>query len=138
MKTLLRFLAAGMLLVSSVAYAGFSFVGQFGVEINSDDQWARGITTTARFSDDPEEHIGCGVRHTLIDGVLDSWGFCQASISPDIYVNCIALNAELIDKIAGLNSFSFVEFNWDENGECTHFGFSTQSGHIPGKEDMKK
>jgi hypothetical protein len=59
-------------------------------------------------------------------------------VDPETSVLCIALDAELIDKIADLNHYSYVVFGWDENGECTHFGFSTQSGQIPGKNDTKK
>ena len=133
----IHMLMAGTLLVSTVAFAGVSNVGDSGIQINLEERVALGLLPSARFSDDPEEHIGCGVRHPLIDGELDSWGFCQASISPDIYVSCITFNAELIDKIADLNHYSFVRFEWDINGECTYFSFSTKSGQIVDKNDMK-
>ncbi len=135
---LLKIVMAGTLLVSTVAFAGLSYVGTHNVDINQEDRYATGLLASARFSDDPEEGIGCGVRHRLIDGELNSWGFCQASISPDIYVNCITYNADLIDKMAGLNHYSYVRFEWDDNGECTYFNFSTQSFQIPGKDDIKK
>ncbi len=121
--------------MSSVAFAGLSFVGQDDTVIDLEGQFAAGLLTSARFSDDPEEGIGCGVRHHLIDGEFVSWAFCQASKSPDIYTVCITENAELIDKIAGLNHYSYVMFRWDDNDECTYFGFSTQSFQIPSVQD---
>ena len=134
---LIQMLMAGTMLVSTVAIAGLSYVGTANVDINLEDGYATGLLSTARFSDDPEEGIGCGVRHRLIDGELNSWGFCQASISPDIYVNCITFNTDLIDKMAGLNHYSYVRFEWDDNGECSYFNFSTQSFQIPDKKEMR-
>ena len=130
MKTLVSSFVAGMLLAPCMVIAGT--VAQVNVEIDLEEMSARGSLTTARFSDDPQELIGCGVRHTLEEGGgLDSWAFCQARVSPDNFVLCLTYNPEMIDKIAGLNSYSYVEFKWDEDGECTHFGFSTQSLQIP-------
>ena len=136
MKVLVQTLTAAMLLVFSVAYAGLAF--ERNVEIDLEGQIALGALGIARFSDNPDEYIGCGVRHTLVDGVFDSWAFCQAGLSPENNVSCITFNAELIDKIAALSNYDYVEFWWDNNGECTHFGFSTQSLHLPSGKDSKQ
>ena len=136
---LFQMLVAGTMLVSSMVFAGASGVGddQFDVEINFEEQFARGLMPTVRFSEDPEAFIGCGVRHTLVDGVIESWAWCQASKSPEIQIICHSFNAELIDKIASLNHYSFVVFGWDDDFICDHFGFSTQSGQIPSIKEMK-
>jgi hypothetical protein len=134
---LFQMLMAGTMLVSSMVFAGESAIGGYGVVIDSEEQTAGGLMGTARFSDVPEEFIGCGVRHTLVDGALDSWGWCIATKDSETSVRCKALDPELIDKMADLNHYSYVVFGWDDNGECTHFGFSTQSGQIPGFKDIK-
>ena len=136
MKVLVQILTVAMLFISSVAYAGLAF--ERNVEIDLEGQSALGALGIARFSDNLDEYIGCGVRHTLVDGVLDSWAFCQAGFSPEIYTSCITFNAELIDKIAELNTYDYVQFEWDDNGECTHVGISTQSLHIPAGKDSKQ
>ena len=135
---LFQMLVAGTMLVSSMVFAGATNdLSKWGVEINFEEQTAGGLMPAARFSEEPVEWIGCGVRHTLVDGVLDSWAWCTATENPETSVHCIALDAELIDKIADLNHYSYVVFGWDESGECTYFGFSTQSGQILSIKEMK-
>ncbi len=139
MKILLRFLAAGTLLVSSIVFAGFA--GEAPVEIDRDLQQASGLPITARFSDNPDETIGCGVQYRVREeGGLSSFAFCQATLSfdPENRIICFTFNTELVDKIAELKHYSFVRFEWEEVGEegeeffeCTAFRFTTQSHHIP-------
>ena len=131
--------AALFALVPSIAHAGVA--SQMNVTIDFEEKIAEGIMKTARFSSNQDELIGCGVRYYLNeDLVIDfSWAFCQARLSyePGIYVSCYTENPELIDKIAALNSYTYVVFQWNDNGDCTHFGFSTQSMHIPEKVGEK-
>ena len=129
MKSLAKFFVTVALLLPSMVHSGRAI--DSNVVIDLVERTAQGILTTARFSEDPEEFIGCGVRYTVTPTGLSSFGACQANVSPDNFVFCVTTDPELVDKIAGLNHYSFVDFRWDENDECIFFGFSTQSFNIP-------
>lgn len=106
------------------------------VEINLETNSASGNMKTARFSKNDSEQIGCGTR-TI--GATDyspafSWGFCQAQVIEGESVMCFAYdNPELVDQIKSLASFSYISFRWDDEGNCTYAGSSTQSQYIPSK-----
>jgi hypothetical protein len=100
---------------------------------------AQGDMVTARFSDNPFEFIGCGVRTLMLaDGTLFRTGFCQAGISETEFFTCFSDQTALVEKMAEGNDFSFITFAWNANGECTRVGFSTQSFYIPEHLDKKK
>jgi len=62
-------------------------------------------------------------------------GFCQAQVVEGESVICFAYdNPELVDQIKSLASFSFITFRWDDEGNCTYIGSSTQSQYIPSKK----
>jgi hypothetical protein len=77
------------------------------------------------------EFIGCGIR--LITAGTDTFefGFCQAADSDDVNIFCSTQNADLLVAISSTSAFAFVAFAFDENGECTRIGFSTQSFYLP-------
>ena len=125
-------------------FASSAFAGQSNdapVEINSEEMFAMGNMKSARFSDNDFEFIGCGTRTTVIDETESfEWGFCQAGLTEDGEGNafCFTQNADLITQIKSLASYSFITFRWDENGDCTNVGSSTQSFYIPNKKDLQK
>lgn len=129
-------LMAGMMLTgfSVLALAGASI--EVPVEIDMEARSAFGNMKTARFSDNEFEQIGCGTR-TL--GATDTspgftYGFCQAQLAEEQSVICFAYDKpDLIAQINSLASFSFISFRWDEEGNCTYVGSSTQSQYIPSK-----
>ncbi len=125
-----------LLVLSSSVFAGQ--VIEVPVEINFEARNAFGSMKTARFSDNEFEQIGCGTRTygATEFGPGFSWGFCQARISEEESVICFAYDKpDLIQQINGVDSYSFVTFRWDENGDCTFVGGSTQSQYIPSKKD---
>ena len=92
---------------------------------------ATGSMTTARFSKNKVEYIGCGVRR-FDDGVggIFVFGFCQASTADEVLGFCQTENPTLIASIGDQDDFSFITFSWDAAGECRGIGNSTQSFYI--------
>lgn len=136
MKRVIKSLIAGMFFMPIFAYAGVA--GTSGLEIDWDLQEASGIMSVVRFSDDPNERLGCGAYHSVEGGGLYSYGFCVAQYGPEREdrVVCYTEVPELIDKITQINHYSWVFFKWQWNddlgyNECVRFRFSTQSHHIP-------
>ncbi|MDH5434654.1 MAG: hypothetical protein OEY19_11990 [Gammaproteobacteria bacterium] len=117
-----------------------SFAGLANYEnviIDVDQMWAHGDMRAARFSDNDNEYIGCGTRTYIYpDGSSYVWGFCQAGLEENNNYMCtIENNDDLIREINGLSSYSYITFRWNEAGECTYIGHSSQSFYIPGKQD---
>jgi hypothetical protein len=90
--------------------------------------------STARFSKNNVEYIGCGVRR-VEDGVggVFLFGFCQASTADAVLGFCDTENPALIASIGDQDDFSFITFSWNAAGQCRSIGNSTQSFYIPGK-----
>ena len=128
-------LVAIMLLAPSVVLGGFASNGL--VQIDWDAQEATGILSAARFSDNPDEQIGCAANYwELGDGGLYSNAACRAVLGEEEQITCYTENVELVDKIAGLNHYSWLSFSWEWDealgyNKCTVFRFSTRSHHIP-------
>ncbi len=135
MKSLFATLALALTITS--AHAGFT--SDVPVTIDNENNLAYGNMVSARFSDNSEELIGCGVRnYAFSDGFEYSWGFCQARIDAETSKICSTTNPALLDKMSNINDFSYISFGWDENDECTNVGFSTQSQYIPEFKDKKE
>ncbi len=102
------------------------------VTIDEENRIAQGDMVTARFSDNDQELIGCGVRKfsTGEDTILP-FAFCQARIAEDVNIICNTQNPELVNAIDSISDYSFVTFSWNEENECTRIGNSTQSFYIP-------
>jgi hypothetical protein len=121
---------AALSLVISTASAGT--VQPAPVMIDLDNMQAQGDMATARFSDNEFEFIGCGVRQFDDGSGGDfTFGFCQARVADDAGIVCVTLRSSLIDAMKSIGDYSFITFGWDENGDCTRVGISTQSFYIP-------
>ena len=117
-------------LIASVVYAGTALVSD--VDVNLDDRRATGQMVAARYSDNDVEFIGCGTRN-FDDGAggVTSFAFCQARDIEGDQFACLTTNVGLIDSVEAINDFSFIDFRWNEDGDCTAMGFSTQSFLLP-------
>ncbi|MCO7224744.1 hypothetical protein [Pleionea sp. CnH1-48] len=122
-------------LVSGLSLQAFAGLTQPApVTIDTENRFASGDMATARFSKNASEAIGCGIRKVAVsDEEVISFGFCQARVSEedDGFVFCSTQNKELLDGINSISSYSFISFAWNEDGECTRIGNSTQSHYIP-------
>lgn len=129
-----RLIALGALVLgSSAAMAGLESEFPVAVTLNPDGSGsAAGSMTTARFSKNKVEYIGCGVRRfdDGAGGVL-VFGFCQASTADEVLGFCNTENPALVASIGDQDDFSFITFSWNAAGECRTIGNSTQSFYIP-------
>ena len=127
--------AAVLALASSAALAGLALDQPVTVTLNADGSGnAAGSMTTARFSSNNVEYIGCGVRR-IDDGAggVILFAFCQAADAANVLGFCTTENPALIASIGDQDDFSFITFSWNAAGECRSIGNSTQSFYIPKK-----
>jgi hypothetical protein len=139
MKTLILFMAAAMLLLSSQTFAGAFHVAP--VEIDFDKKTARGNLIAARASESPHERIGCAVGYGYL---LGHYAYCEATDADENAIKCITYDPDMIDTIASINTFSFVYYAWEEGHSvpegfelCTHVTVATRSIHIPEKIELE-
>jgi len=124
---------AGLVILSATAVAGRVSIVPVEINLNEDGSgFARGNMTTARYSDNDVEFIGCGTRNTALgDGNLFQFAFCQGRDAADNPIFCSTQNPELVAAVRAIADHSFIIFTFDAQGECTLIGFSTQSSYLP-------
>ncbi len=132
----IKHLLAGvcLILVAGTTYAGRTVSAP--VLIDLDNQTAMGDQLTARTAPDETSFIGCGTRlFDFGDGFSFGFGFCQAGDAEGNEVLCITESTELIEEMRANNSYSYITFNWEDDGTgnltCNRVGFSTQSFYLP-------
>lgn len=138
MRTKIRqvILGLALALLSSLTLAGLVLPSEVIITLNDDGSGSvRGDMLTARVSDNDVEFIGCGIR-SFDDGAGSAFefGFCQATDAAELNVICTTQNAGLLDSMRTINDYSFITFAFDDLGECTNIGFSTQSFYLPNKK----
>ena len=134
MKTKILMSAACLALVSSGVLAGASV--EVPVDVDLDGRIANGDTLSARFDDDDDVRIGCGIR-VFDDGLGNSFrfGFCSAEDAEGDSITCLAVDSGVLDALNAGTDYNFVTFSWNEDETCTRIGFSNQSQYLPtGKE----
>jgi hypothetical protein len=125
--------AAVLVLGASPAWAGLQTDAPVMVMLNADGSGsANGSMTTARFSKNKVEYIGCGVRR-FDDGLggVFIFAFCQASTADEVLGFCESENPALIASVSDQDDYSFITFSWGADGICRSIGNSTQSFYIP-------
>jgi len=130
-------IVAVLALLPSLAFAGLTRNVPVESNLNPDGSGGgAGNMTTARFSNNTIEYIGCGTRNfDFGDGNLFTFGFCQAGDSAGTEVFCSTENPAIVESIRAISDFSFITFRFNTNGNCEAVGFSTQSFYIPGEDD---
>ncbi len=133
MKARYVLISAILAIFSSIAVAGLVQPAPVIIVINDDTSgFAQGDMWTARTANNDVEMIGCGTRVIELDGGgTFLFGFCQAVDADDTPAFCSTQNQDLLDAMKSTSDFSFITFNWDDAGECTRIGFSTQSFYLP-------
>lgn len=133
MRTKYVIAIAAVVLTSSAAWAGLEQPAPVVVTLNADGSGsANGAQSTARFSKNKVEYIGCGLRR-FDDGLGGTFifGFCQASTAGEVLGFCETENPLLISSIGDQDDYSFITFSWGADGVCRSLGNSTQSFYIP-------
>jgi len=144
------YLLAMVVVLATAASAGSISIQPVTITDNDDGTGrAQGSMSTARFSENDIEVMGCGTR-VWAGGFRN--GFCQATDADDNYRVCYTENPVLLDNMRATGDYSFVAFEWetiepdpelDPELEpfqlCTFVQFSTQSFYIPehGKKSKK-
>jgi hypothetical protein len=149
MKTVVGFFAAGMLLISSMVFAGGGLIHDPAVSIEFFEDvngvvhdWglANGQMWSARSSKNDVEFIGCSYKAIENpDESVYKFGFCQAQDVNEVYVRCFTDNPEMLDAMQASSAFAWVQFRFTEHDpdffegarHCTRFDYSTQSFHLP-------
>ena len=130
MKARYALFTAILAIFSSIAVAGF--IQPAVVLIDEVNMLVQGDMWTARTADNDVEYIGCGIRVTDAGAAgTFSFGFCQAIDADEVEAFCSTQNQDLLEAIKSTSDFSFITFGWDEDGECTRIGSSTQSFYLP-------
>lgn len=132
MKKLAILLTGAATLLSTAAFGGS--VQPFPVDVDLTNLNASGDMVTARYSENDNEFIGCGIR-IIQDGVggVFSFGFCQAEDRDGVRAFCNSQDAALLDAISSSGDYGFITFSYDEDDVCTRIGFSNQSFYLPKK-----
>ena len=129
-KRLTLVIASSLAMATTTALAGM--VQPAPVDVDTVTRFAGGDMTTARYSDDKNVFIGCGIRK-IQDGAggIFSFGFCQAEDAEEERGFCNTQDAGLLDAISSSADQGYVTFSWNEDDECTRIGFSNQSFYLP-------
>jgi hypothetical protein len=128
------FAASVLTLAAGAASAGW--YRPFPVTIDFDGRFASGDMNAARTAENPTEFIGCGVRH-FAGGT--AYAFCQAGFSEaeGQFALCTSFDPALVDAVKAIASFSYIQFGWDADFNCTQIGNSTQSFYLPDLKTKK-
>jgi hypothetical protein len=139
MKTIKIILVTSVAFFSTITIAGSISEIPVTVTLNEDGSGSMsGSMSTARFSDNDVEFIGCGTRN--IDAgqpELVRFAFCQGGTAAGEEGFCSTLNPALVDILDAIADNSFVLVNFDANGDCISIGLSTQSFYIPDGKKAK-
>ena len=130
------YLTAIALVMTTAVFAGEESIQPVLITVEDDTSGqAWGSMSTARFSDNDVEMIGCGTR--AWEGGFRN-GFCQATDAEGTYRGCYTEDSVLLDNMRATGDYSFVNFKWapgEFNDDvwplCTLVQFSTQSFYIP-------
>lgn len=116
-------------LISAIAAAGTVSPLPVTVKLNPDGSgFATGSMSTARFSPNVSEWIGCG-EAGYRGQIRDGW--CGARTQAAVEGNCYIDDVKLLDVIHGITSYSVITFRWNADGVCTSVQIVTASSRIP-------
>lgn len=102
-------------IISSVAMAGYQYTPQ--VYINSAGTYARGSMVGAHTSADAIQRIRC-TTEKWTSGSSHTW--CSATNSSGTSVLCSSWNADLVDATMAIADESYISFQLNSSGQCTH------------------
>lgn len=117
---------ATVLCVSS-AWAGRKFAAP--VTINSTQQWAAGSLGSARNSIDTVQYIVCSVVSSSTPG--GDLAFCTARRSDGAMATCTTTKANMLAGARAISSQAYINFGWDDEGECTYLQIRNSSEYEP-------
>ncbi|MCY1023791.1 hypothetical protein [Pyxidicoccus sp. MSG2] len=109
-------LVATLVVASSTALAGSSGGQQVSIWTDSLGQTnANGTLSTARFSSDTQQYIGCSL-YSYDTGSFSAT--CYATTATGQYASCYTSNADMLKVVQTLNPASYLYFVANADGSC--------------------
>jgi hypothetical protein len=91
---------------------------------------AGGSLSTARFSENNIEYIGCNIQVTRQKGGIPIFALCQANTADRVVATCFTDNRDFIEAIGSIKEFSNISFQWSADGLCSSVIVNAQSFNI--------
>ncbi len=91
---------------------------------------ASGDMWSARYSDQSDSFIGCGVTSVSAELGGGQFAFCQAQDAAGVSVFCAINDPALIESVQAMTSDVVLRFQWNTANECTVVNVSAQSYSI--------
>jgi hypothetical protein len=113
-----------------VSLDGTSLAGErdnFPININIASRVADGQMGSVRASPDAFQVIGCGLGFGGVSPIAS----CHASDAAGTSIMCTSTDPGIVQVISALTPSSFIEFFWDDAGNCTTVAISTDSAGLP-------
>jgi hypothetical protein len=91
---------------------------------------AMGSLSSARFSDDNTQYIGCAIRVT--SGTSPAQAVCFARDEQGDYLSCSSTDYDHRQAMYGISDYSWINFSVAADGRtCSWIEVNTKSTHIP-------
>ena len=131
LKKMLGLTALGMTLLTTTVPTWAGYVQHQQVKINYETDntfYAFGILTTARYSADSRQYIGCRVS-AYANGSRSA--FCAAQTSTDNRASCSTSDPKLIENIQKMTDSSYVTFSGNRTtAACSAITISNSSSRL--------
>ena len=131
LKKMLGLTALGMTLLTNTlpTWAGFVYNQQVKITYGTDNTFsAGGVLTTARYSADSRQYIGCRVS-AYANGSRSA--YCAAQTSTDATAYCSTSDPKLIEKIQKMTDSSYVSFTGNRTtAACSNIGIANYSTRL--------
>lgn len=126
MKNMKPLVLFGIASMSSLSFAGLRL--DEPVVVNLVNREASGSIGSARNSGDSVQYIGCAIE---ADPSTDPMVACFAADAADTRVLCTSSSPRIVAAVQAISSLSFLDFQWDSNGNCTFVYLDSASFNPP-------
>jgi hypothetical protein len=126
MKKTERLVLFGIVAMSSPSLAGLRI--DEPVVVNMAIREALGSIGSARNSADSVQFIGCSIE---ADSSTDPMIACFATDEIGTSVLCTSSSPKLVAAVQAITSLSFIDFQWDSDGNCTFVYVDSASFNPP-------
>lgn len=119
-----KLLVLSILTGLALAGAGLLWAGaKYNYNVVVGTSYAYGAMSTARYSADTTQYIGCWMNTTNAG--------CVARNTAGTYKSCYTNNAAVRDTLKFMNDYSYVYFTFDSTGKCTYVYLGSYSYVLP-------
>jgi hypothetical protein len=104
----------------AIAHAGW----KTDAYVSGGPHYSNGALGSVRASTDSTQYIGCTTY-------FSNTGYCYSVSASGTYRSCYWNNAIISEVVATMRSYSYVEFDWDDSGNCTAVSVGNDSIYRP-------